>query len=89
MPEPSVTFIYCRPEVLATVLGTVEVDEALALLALELGLGNGPDLRRVGDVSATISGVSPQATWAAMDRAIPLYRQLLLFFRPDLDGAQA
>jgi hypothetical protein len=80
--DREVTFIYCRPGVVETAGGAIEVDEALALLALELGLEVDGVLRSVKDASAIVPGTSPEETWAAMNRVLPPWRQDKLFLVP-------
>ena len=76
------TFIYCRPEVVETAIGTIEVDEVLALLALELGLDIDAIHRGADEISAVVPWTSPEETWAAMDRVAPPSRQDKLFVAP-------
>lgn len=78
------TYIYCQPEALETIPGCVEVDEVLSELALELGLGGEGQLRVAGGNSVTVPNISPEETWAAMDRIVPLHRQRRLFYLPRL-----
>jgi hypothetical protein len=77
-----VTRIYCRPGVVATAIGAIEVDEALALLALELGLEIDGILRAVNEASAIVPWRCPAETQAAMDRVLPSWKQDQLFVTP-------
>jgi hypothetical protein len=79
---PEVTRIYCRRGILDTAIGAIEVDEALALLALELGLEIDGVLRSVGEESAVVPRTTPAEMWAAMDRVLPKWRQRKLFVMP-------
>jgi hypothetical protein len=41
-------------------------------------------LRRPGSTCITIPNVSPEETWAAIDRVLPFWKQRRLFFLPRL-----
>jgi hypothetical protein len=81
-----VTRIYCRPGLVDTAIGAVEVDEVLAMLALELGLEIDGILRSACEASAIVPWTSPEDTWAAMDRVVPPWRQAKLFLLPRSRG---
>ncbi|HVV90826.1 MAG TPA: hypothetical protein VHB53_10055 [Solirubrobacterales bacterium] len=67
MWEMTETYLYCRPDVLATESGQDEVDLVLQKLAGELGLTDGPLFREGRGTSIVVPG-SPETVWAAMDR---------------------
>jgi hypothetical protein len=78
----AVTFIYCRPTALDTETGRATVDEALAMLASELGLDEGVRLREQRGNSIVVRGFEPRELWQAMDRAVPDWEDRQLFFAP-------
>jgi hypothetical protein len=81
MWETTETYLYCRPDVLKTQSGEVEVDLVLQELAGELGLAGGPLLREAHGTSIVVPG-SPEEVWAAMARVSTYGTRSELFLLP-------
>ncbi len=54
------------------------VEEALAKLSTELGLTHALRLKGGHRAMITVPDVDPEATWSALDRAVPDWQQLFL-----------
>ncbi|HVV90489.1 MAG TPA: hypothetical protein VHB53_08345 [Solirubrobacterales bacterium] len=85
MWETTETYLYCRPDVLKTESGEVEVDLVLQKLAGELGLPGGPLFREAHGTSIVVPG-SPEEVWAAMDRVATHRTRRELFLLPGSYG---
>jgi hypothetical protein len=82
MNTSEMTFLYLRPGVIESVIDAVEVDEALALLTLILGLPPDGELRTPGSLSVTITDIPPEVVWRTLERLLPQSRLHDLFLVP-------
>lgn len=85
-PSERVTYLYCRPGVLDTKKGEVDVDLALQHLAFELGREQAPMFRTRGGTSIVVPGVGPDEVWSAMEKIAATWQRRGLFVLPGTYG---